>query len=118
MNALVALGAGAAYGFSMLATFARSLLPEGTRHSYFESAATIVAFILLGRWLEARAKGRAADAIGRLARLQPKIAHVRRDGQEIDFAVEEVRVGDLISTSARASKFRSTARWSTARPCR
>ncbi len=96
MNALVALGAGAAYGFSLLATFFPGVLPEGTRHSYFESAATIVVFILLGRWLEARAKSRAADALGRLARLQPKIAHVRRDGQAIDLPVEEVGVGDLL----------------------
>ena len=111
MNALVALGAGAAYFYSLLATFAPNVLPEGTRHSYFESAATIVAFILLGRWLEARARGRAADAIGKLARLQPKIAHVIRDdvipndvipndsrrGREsLDLPVEEVRIGDLI----------------------
>ena len=80
MNALVALGAGAAYLYSLLATFAPNVLPEGARHSYFESAAIIVAFILLGRWLEARSRGRAADSIGKLARLQPKIAHVRRDG--------------------------------------
>ncbi len=96
MNALVALGAGAAYAYSMLATFAPQVLPPGTRHSYFESAATIVAFILLGRWLEARAKTRAVDAIGRLARLQPKIAHVRRDGESLDLPVEEVRAGDVI----------------------
>jgi len=96
MNALVALGAGAAYAYSLLATFAPDILPEGTRHSYFESAAIIVTFILLGRWLEARARGRAADAIGRLARLQPKIAHVRRDGKIVDLPVEEVRAGDLL----------------------
>ncbi len=96
MNALVALGAGAAYLYSLLATFAPDVLPAGTRHSYFESAATIVAFILLGRWLESRAKSRAADAIGKLARLQPKIAHVRRDGESLDLPVEEVRIGDVI----------------------
>ncbi len=96
MNALVALGAGAAYLYSLMATFAPDVLPVGTRHSYFESAATIVAFILLGRWLEARAKGRAADAIGKLARLQPKIAHVRRDGESLDLPVEELRIGDVI----------------------
>jgi Cu+-exporting ATPase len=96
MNALVALGAGAAYAYSLLATFAPALLPEGTRHSYFESAAAIVTLILLGRWLEARARGRAADAIGRLARLQPKIAHVRRDGASLDLPVDEVRAGDFV----------------------
>ncbi len=96
MNALVALGAGAAYLYSLIATFAPEILPIGTRHSYFESAATIVAFILLGRWLEARARGRAADAIGKLARLQPKIAHVRRGGEILDLAIEEVRIGDVV----------------------
>jgi P-type Cu+ transporter len=98
MNALVALGAGAAYLYSLLATFVPNVLPEGARHSYFESAATIVAFILLGRWLEARARGRAADAIGKLARLQPKIAHVRREGAVRDIPVEEVLVGDVVET--------------------
>jgi P-type Cu+ transporter len=98
MNALVALGAGAAYLYSLLATFAPDVLPEGARHSYFESAATIVTFILLGRWLEARSRGRAADAIGKLARLQPKIAHVRREGAVIDLPVEQVLVGDVIET--------------------
>jgi P-type Cu+ transporter len=96
MNALVALGAGAAWLYSLLATFAPDLLPEGTRHSYFESAATIVAFILLGRWLEARSRGQAAGAIGKLARLQPKIAHVRRDGATQDLAVDDVRAGELV----------------------
>ncbi|WP_374546578.1 heavy metal translocating P-type ATPase [Rhodoblastus sp.] len=96
MNALVALGAGAAWLYSMLATFLPGVLPEGTRHSYFESAAAIVAFILLGRWLEARSRGRAADAIGKLARLQPKIAHVRRDGAARDLPVGEVLVGDVV----------------------
>jgi Cu+-exporting ATPase len=96
MNALVALGAGAAWAYSMLATFFPTVLPEGTRHSYFESAATIVAFILLGRWLEAGAKSRAADAIGKLARLQPKIAHVLREGGILDLPVAEVAVGDRV----------------------
>jgi Cu+-exporting ATPase len=96
MNALVALGAGAAYFYSLIATFAPKILPEGARHSYFESAATIVAFILLGRWLEARARGRAADAIGKLARLQPRIAHVRRGGESLDLSIEELRIGDVL----------------------
>jgi len=96
MNALVALGAGAAYLYSLLATFAPDVLPEGARHSYFESAAVIVAFILFGRWLESRARGRAAEAIAGLARLQPKVAHIRRDGATVDLPVEEAQVGDLI----------------------
>ena len=95
MNALVALGAGAAYLYSLLATFAPNILPEGARHSYFESAAAIVAFILLGRLLELRARGRAAEAIAGLARLQPNIAHIRREGETRDLPVEETQVGDL-----------------------
>ena len=96
MNALVALGAGAAWLYSLLATFAPNVLPEGARHSYFESAAAIVVFILLGRWLEARAKGRAAQAIAGLGALQPKIAHIRRESGVIDLPVEETRIGDLL----------------------
>ncbi|PPQ30110.1 copper-translocating P-type ATPase [Rhodoblastus sphagnicola] len=96
MNALVALGAGAAYLYSLLATFAPNLLPEGARHSYFESAAAIVAFILFGRWLESRARGRAAEAIAGLARLQPKTAHIRRESATRDLPVEEAQIGDLI----------------------
>jgi P-type Cu+ transporter len=96
MNALVALGAGAAFLYSLIATFAPEVLPEGTRHSYFESAAIIVTFILLGRWLEARSRGRAADSIGKLARLQPKTAHVRRDGAVRDLLVADVLVGDVV----------------------
>ena len=80
----------------MLATLFPAAAAGGARHSYFESAATIVAFILLGRWLEAQAKGRAADAIGKLARLRPKIAHVSRDGKILDLPVEEVAVGDTL----------------------
>lgn len=78
MNALVALGAGAAFGYSSVATFAPQWLPEGARHVYFESVATIAAFVLLGRWLEHRARAQASDAIERLAALAPQNAQVRR----------------------------------------
>ena len=96
MNALVALGAGAAYLYSLVAVFAPFLLPEGTRHSYFESADVIVAFILLGRFLEARAKSRAADAIGKLSKLRPETAHISRDGVVADLPLDEVRAGDIL----------------------
>ena len=96
MNALVALGAGAAYLYSLLATFAPGVLPEGARHSYFESAAAIVAFILLGRWLEARAKGRAAQAIAGLARCSQKSPMSAATAASVDLPVDEVRVGDLV----------------------
>ena len=66
MNSLVAVGTAAAFGYSMVATFAPSLLPAGTVNVYYEAAAVIVALILLGRFLEARAKGRTSEAIKRL----------------------------------------------------
>ena len=96
MNSLVVLGATAAWGYSTIATFAPRLLPAGADHVYFEAAAVIVTLILLGRWLEARAKGRAGAAIERLVGLRAKTARVVRDGAAIDIALEEVRVGDLV----------------------
>ncbi|MBI1220714.1 MAG: heavy metal translocating P-type ATPase [Rhodobacteraceae bacterium] len=96
MNSLVALGASAAWGYSTVATFAPGLLPEGTANVYFEAAAVIVTLILLGRMLEARAKGRAGQAISRLVGLAPATAHTRRNGLLIDLPVEELRAGDLI----------------------
>lgn len=96
MNALVALGAGAAYFYSLVAAFEPDLLPADARHSFFESAAVIVAFILLGRWLEARARGAAGAAIGKLARLQPKTAHVLREGAISDVPLAALIVGDVV----------------------
>ncbi len=74
MNSLVALGAGAAWGWSALVTFAPGLIPSASRAVYFEAAAVIVTLILFGRSLEARARGRAGAAIARLVALQPKTA--------------------------------------------
>lgn len=96
MNSLVALGASAAWAYSTVALLAPALLPEGTRAVYFEAAAVIVTLILMGRWLEARAKGRTGAAIQRLIGLQPKTARVERDGEIRDLAIEEVTVGDLL----------------------
>ena len=96
MNALVALGTGAAWSYSVIATFAADLLPEGTQNVYFEAAAVIVTLILIGRYLEALAKGRTSEAIRRLMGLQPGIARVVRDGAEIDISVDQVRLGDLV----------------------
>ncbi|MEJ7138742.1 heavy metal translocating P-type ATPase [Amphibiibacter pelophylacis] len=83
MNALVAVGTLAAWGYSMVALLAPMLLPAGAAHLYFESATVIVTLILLGRWLEARARGRTALAIGRLVGLQPRTAWVRGPGGDI-----------------------------------
>lgn len=96
MNSLVAVGTLAAYLFSLVATFAPKLLPAGTVNVYYEAAAVIVALILLGRFLEAKAKGRTSEAIQRLVSLQAKVAHVSRNHQVIDIPIEQVVTGDLV----------------------
>jgi Cu+-exporting ATPase len=96
MNTLIALGTGAAYLYSTAATFLPGLLPEGLRAVYFDTTAIIVALILMGQVLEARAKGQTNEAIRKLMGLQAKTARVVRDNQEIDIPVEEVLVGDVV----------------------
>lgn len=96
MNTLVMIGTGAAWGYSVVAVFAPQLLPAGTANVYFEAAAVIVTLILLGRWLEAKAKGRTSEAIKRLVGLQPKTARVERDGRIIEIAISEVLPGDVV----------------------
>jgi Cu+-exporting ATPase len=98
MNTLVALGSSAAYGYSAFVT----LWPERATawgfadHLYYESAVIIIALILMGRWLEARAKKQTGAAIRALMGLQAKTARVIRNGVERDIPVAEVQVGDLI----------------------
>lgn len=96
MNSLVALGSGAAWAYSVVATFAPQWLPEASRNVYFEAAAVIVTLILLGRMLEARAKGKTGAAIQRLIGLQPRTARVLRDGQAVDIPIDRVRMGDIV----------------------
>lgn len=96
MNSLVAVGTAAAYLFSVVATFLPDLMPESVRAVYFEAAAVIVVLILIGRWLEARAKGRTGAAIQKLLGLQVKTARVIRDGIEAERPIEELQTGDLI----------------------
>lgn len=96
MNSLVALGTSAAYGFSLISTFAPAVLPAGTANVYYEAAAVIVVLILLGRFLEARAKGRTGEAIRKLVGLQAKVARVERGGEVVELPIEEIVVGDLI----------------------
>ncbi|PDT43386.1 MULTISPECIES: heavy metal translocating P-type ATPase [Sinorhizobium] len=96
MNSLVAIGTAAAWGYSVVATFAPRLLPAGTANVYYEAAAVIVTLILLGRLLEARAKGRTSEAIKHLMGLQPKTARVRRGGEMLEIPVAELRVGDMV----------------------
>ena len=96
MNSLVVLGATAAWAFSTVATFVPQVLPRGAAHVYFEAAAVIVTLILLGRTLEARAKGRTGQAIERLLGLRPRTAQVERDGAFVEVARDLVRVGDVV----------------------
>ncbi len=97
MNALVALGTGAAWIYSSVVTFAPDLLPETARNVYFEAAAVIVTLILLGRYLEAVAKGRTSEAIRSLMNLQVKTAQVVRGGETAEIPVEALDVGDVIA---------------------
>ncbi len=96
MNSLVAVGTMAAYLYSMVATFAPGWLPAGTVNVYYEAAAVIVTLILVGRYLEARAKGRSSEAIRRLIGLQARSARVRRGGAVLDLSVDDVIPGDVI----------------------
>ncbi len=96
MNSLVALGTGAAWIYSTIVTFTPSILPPEAQNIYFEAAAVIVTLILLGRFLELRAKGRTGEAIRKLMHLQAKTARVERNGQVVEVPVEEIVVGDII----------------------
>ena len=96
MNSLVVVGTSAAWGYSVVATFMPQVLPAGTANVYYEAAAVIVTLILLGRYLEAKAKGRTSEAIKRLVGLQPKTARVERDGQTVEVPLSEVRAGDIV----------------------
>ncbi len=96
MNSLVAIGTSAAWIYSVVATFAPDLLPDGTANVYYEAAAVIVTLILLGRFLEARAKGRTSEAIKHLMGLQAKTARVVRNGETIEVPLSDVTAGDTV----------------------
>ncbi len=95
MNTLVVMGTSAAYLYSAVATLAPGLL-GGRADVYFDTSAVIITLILLGRLLEARAKGRTNEAIKKLAGLRAKTARVIRNGEELDVPVEEVTYGDEV----------------------
>ncbi|MDO8546705.1 MAG: heavy metal translocating P-type ATPase [Nitrospirales bacterium] len=98
MNTLIAVGTTAAYGYSVAATLAPGIFTAAgaAPQVYFDSSAAIITLILLGRLLEARAKGRTSEALTRLIGLQAKQARVIRDGRERDIPIGEVRVGDVV----------------------
>ena len=98
MNSLVAVGAGAAWLYSMVVVLAPGLIPESARHVYFEAAAVIVTLILLGRLFEARARGKTGAAIEHLIGLQPRQARLidPNTQEERDVTIESVKPGDLL----------------------
>lgn len=100
MDSLIAIGTSTAYFYSLFnfvtATVARRSLLGETPNLYFEVAALLITFVLLGKWLETRAKGRTSEAIEKLMGLTPKTARVLRAGQPTDVPIEEVKVGDTV----------------------
>ena len=98
MNTLIAVGTTVAYGYSVAVTFFRetSLFAGHEAATYFDTSTAIVGLVLLGRYMEARAKGKASDAIRSLVGLQPRTAIVHRNGEEMEMSIEQVRSGDHV----------------------
>lgn len=96
MNTLIAVGTSAAYFYSLAVIALPQLFPANTRALYLDTAAIIITLILLGRWLEARARGQTGEAIRKLMGLRAKTARVVRDGQELDIPIDEVVISDIV----------------------
>ena len=96
MNLLYATGIGAAYGIAVINTLFPDAGFGGEGATFFESAALLTAFIVLGRWLEALTRGRTSEAIRKLMKLQPKIARVLREDAEVEIPADEVIAGDMV----------------------
>ncbi len=96
MDVLIALGTGTAYFYSLFGIIRSRVQPEVQAELYFETSALIVTLILLGKWFEARAKGRTTLAIKSLLNLQAKVATVVRDGEQVKLPVDDVQVGDVL----------------------
>jgi Cu+-exporting ATPase len=101
MNTLIAVGTSTAYFYSAAATIFPDFfrVEQAEAKVYFDTAAIIIALILMGRFLEAKAKGQTSEAIRKLMGLQPKTASVIRNGQQIDVPIEDVLPGDVIMVS-------------------
>jgi len=94
MDLLIALGTTAAWSYSSIITFLPSIFPA--KGVYFDSAAVIITLVLLGNLLEQVSKGRATEAVRKLAELQPSVARVVRNGSEVEIPVERVQVNDIV----------------------
>lgn len=98
MDTLIAIGTSVAYGYSAVITLWPQIL-EGTGimpEPYFDTSVTIMALIVLGKWLEANARGKTSEAIKKLMGLRPKTARVIKNGQEVDIPIDQVQVGDRL----------------------
>lgn len=100
MDLLVAVGTSAAYGLSVYQLLRHTGHDGHAPHLYFEASAAVITLVLLGKWLETRAKHKTTDAIRALNALRPVSAWVRRDGQDTQVPVEQVMVGDLVVVRA------------------
>ncbi|MBM2826536.1 MAG: copper-translocating P-type ATPase [Dehalococcoidia bacterium] len=96
MNTLITIGTTAAFGYSLVVTVAPGVLPEDLQEVYYEAVGVILTLIVLGRLLEAIAKGNTSEAIRTLMGLQARTARVVRDGQEREVSVEELQIGDVV----------------------
>ena len=96
MDSLIALGTGAAWLFSTAVVLFPEMLPEGSRHLYYEASAMIIGLVNFGLAMEIRARGKTSEAVERLLNLQPKTARVIRNGKETDLPLELVETGDLL----------------------
>ncbi len=98
MNTLVAVGTGTAYLFSVIVTLFPGLIPAGrfNSHVYYDTASVIITLILMGRWLESKAKSKTGSAIKKLVQLKPETALVKRNGKEINVKLDELLTGDIV----------------------
>jgi Cu+-exporting ATPase len=96
MATLVSVGTNAAYFFSVAVTLWPHTFPQHGGMTYFDVSAVVITLVVLGRWLEARARGRTSEAIRRLVSLAPRTARVVRDGAEVDVPTADVQVGDFV----------------------
>ena len=97
VNSLITIGTLAAFLYSLIVTVSPGIFPEDLREVYYESVGVIITLIMLGRLLEAIAKGGTTEAIRKLIGLQAKTARVMRDVQEMDVPIEAVQIGDIVA---------------------
>jgi P-type Cu+ transporter len=96
MSTLVSIGTNAAYFFSVAVTLWPHVFPQHGAMTYYDVSAVVITLVVLGRWLEARARGRTSEAIRRLVSLAPRTARVVRDGVDVDVPTAQVQVGDFV----------------------